>query len=883
MTDISRVVVGVVRIVFTGLSWIVRVLATILLFIAVTGLFLALIFAVYVKFDLSPHIDLDLTTVDMAENSQIYYIDKYSGDAIPLQTIYAAENSVWVTYDQLPQNLIDAAIAIEDQRFERHQGVDWYRTGGAFIQSFLGGGDMYGGSTITQQLIKNITEDDEVTVSRKLTEIFRALEFEQHYTKKTIMEWYLNNIYFGERCKGAETASLEYFGKDVWDLSLAECASLIGITNNPSLYDPYISEDTRENNKERQELVLDQMYKQGKISKQEMDAALAQTLVFQEAEVEEQEDEVYSWFIDQVIYDVTADLAKKYSITEESARLLLSTGGYKIYSTIDPHIQAIAEGVYEDLSNLPGYYSRYNQQLQSAITIIEPHTGDIVAIIGGVGQKTESMIWSRASMTVRSPGSSIKPITVYGPAIEEGLITPASVYDDAPVKFGEEYGGAYPKNQNNSYRGLTTITYAVQASLNTVAVRVVDEMGPEVSFDYAVNHFGITSLVDRRETSDGRVLTDIGLGSMALGGLTDGVSTRELTAAYATYANDGLFNPARTYTQMVDREGKVILDNTGRTTEAVSQRTVYYMNQLLTNVVTNGTGVQAQLDNMTVAGKTGTTSDDNDRWFVGYTPYYAAAVWVGYDTPEEISIDSYTNPALWMWRLVMEKVHENLPYAEFETNVETVTEAVCLDSGKLVSSACQSDRRGSRGTYATFVVGDEPKEYCHLHVFQSICKDSGSPPNEYCPEESVGYVGMLDYLRQFPMPGIYVGDQSYMVGQLYHSLDPGMYLASGSMAYSCTVHDENTPKPEDEKDPDEKDPDEKDPDEKDPDEKDPDGKDPDIVGPPPDQPSPSGHLNPLPEPTSTSSPEPSPPEPTPSDDIPTDPSEEETDWTIEYE
>ncbi|MBR6812723.1 MAG: PBP1A family penicillin-binding protein [Oscillospiraceae bacterium] len=676
----QRVVSGVFRIGGTALSWFSRILGTVLLILAMTVLFLALIFTLYIKYDLQPGLELELTDIDLAESSQIVYVDKLTGEEIEMQTIYSEENRIWVKYDQLNPYLIDAAISIEDQRFERHQGVDWHRTAGAFVTMFLSMSNSFGGSTITQQLIKNLTKDDDVTVQRKLTEIFKAIEFERRYTKNTIMEWYLNTIYFGEQCNGAETAALKYFGKDVWDLTLAECASLIGITNNPSLYDPYISEKTREANKARQEDVLWAMLEVGKIDRAEYDEAMAQTLVFTSKEAEYDESRVYSWFEDQVVYEVTQDLADHLGVTYKAASLLLSTGGYTIYATIDPEIQAIVDEVYSDVSNLPGYTSIYNQQLQSAIAIVEPSTGNIVAIAGGVGEKTQSLIWNRATQTTRSPGSSIKPITVYAPAIEEGLITPATVYDDTPLEFNspDAANGLYPKNQNNSYRGLTTVKYAVQASLNTVAVKVVNDITPEVSYRYATEKFGLTTLVESRVTESGYTFSDIGLSSMALGGLTDGISVAELSAAYATFANDGYYNAPRTYTHVVNSKGETVLDNSAAAVEALSQRTTYYMNQLLVNVVQNGTGTRAKLDNMTVAGKTGTTSDDHDRWFVGYTPYYSAAVWVGFDTPEEVNVDSSTNPALAMWRLVMERVHAELEFKDFSSELETQTAAVCL-------------------------------------------------------------------------------------------------------------------------------------------------------------------------------------------------------------
>ncbi len=783
LAGIYRVVRGILRIVFTGLIWAVRTVGTLLLLLITTLLFLALIFSIYVKYTLEPNLGLDLRNFGPAESSKIVCIDSSTGEETELQTIYAAENRIWVSYDALPQYLKDAAIVIEDKRFERHQGVDWHRTGGAFVTMFLGMRDTFGGSTITQQLIKNLTLEDQVTVQRKLSEIFNALEFERHYTKETILEWYLNTIFFGESCYGAETASYKYFGKGVSDLSLAECASLIGITNNPSLFDPYISEKTRQNNKDRQEEVLRQLFLEGKINRSQYDKAMSEKLVFRSADSQDKEKQVYSWFEDQVIYEVTRDLAEKMGISYEAAGLMLSTGGYTIYATIDQRIQAIADEVYLDLNSLPGYTSIYNQQLQSAISIIEPSSGNVVAMVGGMGKKEQSLLWNRATQTKRSPGSAIKPITVYAPAIEERLITPATVFDDTPLIFNspDSSNGLYPKNQNNSYRGLTTVKYAVQQSLNTVAVKVTDLMTPEVSFNYATQRFGLTSLVDSRESSDGRILSDIGLGPMALGGLTDGVSVEELTAAYAAFANDGYYNAPKTYTKMLNKEGDVILDNSGQTIEAVSQRTVYYINQLLNNVVQNGTGVRAKLENMTVCGKTGTTSEDKDRWFVGYTPYYAAAVWVGYDTPEEIKIDSSINPALGMWKLVMEKVHAGLEFAEFPANVKTVQRAICLDSGKLATDVCRADLRGSRAAYFTFVEGDEPKTYCATHILVNWCTLSNSPSNAFCPLETVKKVGILNLLRKFPVSYIFVADQQYTVEFIKDT---------------CALHSESTPPPE---------------------------------------------------------------------------------------
>jgi penicillin-binding protein 1A len=325
---------------FGGILRVIGVLGktvgTVLLIIITTGLVFACIFAFYVKFNLSSELDITLTNYDLSESSVIYYVDDETGLSYELQTLYGSENRVVVQYADIPKNLINAAVAIEDKRFYTHQGVDWYRTAAAVFNMFLRQEDTFGGSTITQQLIKNLTGLDQVTVKRKLVEIFQALELEKKYTKDQIMEWYLNTIYFGERCYGVETASYEYYGKDVYELSLAECAALIGITNNPSMYDPYISDKTLANNKERQVNILNEMLEQGKISQEEYDQAVSEQLVFQrgsdkEAQDDSQQNSVYSWFVDEVIRDVTSDLMTKFGINEAAAQMMLYTGGYSIY------------------------------------------------------------------------------------------------------------------------------------------------------------------------------------------------------------------------------------------------------------------------------------------------------------------------------------------------------------------------------------------------------------------------------------------------------------------------------------------------------------------------------------------------------------------------
>ena len=485
-----------------------KVVGTVLLTAFLAFLIFACLFAVYVKNDLSQQAEWAADSFSLDQTSVIYYEDPTTGKYEVLQTLYGGSNSTWVEYDDIPKNLIHACIAIEDKRFEKHQGVDWVTTLRACFKMFLGKSEA-GGSTITQQLIKNLTGEKEVTVRRKLVEIYRALEFEKTHTKKDIMEWYLNIIPLGENCKGVQSASRVYFGKDVKDLSLAECASLIGITNNPSRYDPYISAENTSKNKERQEVILDQMLKQGYINQEQYDEAVAEELVFtnNSRENADTSDDYYSWFEDQVIRDVVSDLCDKTGYEYDIVYKMVMTGGYQIYSTINPDVQAAVDKVYEDLKSLPATAS--SQQLQSGIVIVDNTTGDVVALAGGVGKKQGSLVWNCATQSLLSPGSTIKPVAVYAPAIELGLITPATVLDDTPYSFTDT--ATWPKNLDSTYRGLVSVKEAVAESLNTIPVKLVAQMTPEYSYSFAKDKMGLSTLVSSytlgarpRQSDEGR-------------------------------------------------------------------------------------------------------------------------------------------------------------------------------------------------------------------------------------------------------------------------------------------------------------------------------------------------------------------------------------------
>ena len=710
------------------------------------------------------------------ETSFIYAYDKQLGDYVELRQINATENRVWADYEEIPEAIIQAAVAIEDKRFWEHEGVDWMRTISAAGMMFLGGGSVYGGSTITQQLIKNITQEDQVTVRRKLTEIFRALNFEKNSSKEEILCWYLNTIYLGEGAYGVKSAAKVYFAKDLNELTVKECACLVGITNNPSRFDPYIFP---KNNEERTRTILQQMYEQGYIKTQEeYDRISDQELVFQngtgkketylcqscgfegtikkytavedengeevegaylcpscgtEQHFDVEKGDYYSYFEDQVVRDVIADLMEAKGITETAASRELQTGGYIIYSTIDLDAQAIVDQIYEDPSNVAATYS--SQQLQSAIILIDNSTGDIIAMSGGIGEKEGSLTWNRATQSHLSPGSSIKPLTVYGPAIEYGIITPGSAYEDSAYEpYSKMIGSNWPQNDSRTYAGWMLVNTGVVRSLNTIAVKVLADLTPEKSYEFATTQLGLTSLVASEEIN-GREFTDISLAPLGMGQLTNGLTVREVASAYASFPNQGIYRRARTYTKVVDSKGNVVLENSQDEHRAFSEHTAWYITYMLHNAVLGGTATLAQMPNTPVAGKTGTSSGDKDRWFAGYTPYYTAVVWCGYDDPETIRLVVSGSPAVKLWKAVMTKMMEGLPYQDFPmpTDEAFVSVSVCSETGLLAGKDC------TPATIRLFA-SDVPKKTCTNHKgFEvELCypdasnKDYRCVANDYC-------------------------------------------------------------------------------------------------------------------------------------------------------
>ncbi len=763
---------------FTSSKWFV--LRTCLLICACTFVICATVFLGYML-SLDSKIDIEVEAMKLNYSSIVYYLDD-DGNEHEFERLYDSQNRTWVNLEDMPTYLKDAAVAIEDHRFEKHNGVDWTRTFSASVNLFFKFKSDYGASTITQQLVKNLTGDNQDSVKRKLQEIMRALYLERHYDKDTILEMYLNTIYLGEGCYGVGTAAQAYYGKDVSQLTLAESAALVGITNLPTYYNPYINP---ENNKTRRTNIINRMYELKMISEEECNAAKNEEISFNTEKRNDPSANVQSYFVDQIIEDLVDDLVEECGYSENVALRTIYSGGLKIYATVKPEIQSAMDAVFEDSSVFPKYSG--SVQPECAMIMLDPITGDIVGMRGGRGEKSGARILNRATQSKRPPGSSLKPISVYAPALEYGIITPFSVEDDAPLTVLNN--SAYPKNETRVYSGRTTILEGVKQSLNTVSMRTLEKLSIERSYNFLTANLGVTSLSKKGDKN---------LAPLALGQLTNGITVLEMAAAYAPFANGGTYYEPRTYTKVLDSNGEVLLEKEISPIKAMSKKTATYMSYMLQNVVSGGTGTYAKLNRgMPAAAKTGTSNNDEDRWFVGYTPYYVGAVWFGYDKPKYIS--KSLSPALTVWKQVMNKVHTNLPVKSFESNEEFKYVNVCSVSGLLPSEACALDPRGSRVIGGYFHKDDIPTSTCSSHITVDIDTSTNMLASEFCPTENRKTVALMDLDRFFPLSGVVVNDEQYV---LHDSEAPtGQFnFASGvtnPMNSVCTAHT-YTPPTEDE-------------------------------------------------------------------------------------
>lgn len=720
----------------------------------------------------------------------------YDKDGNEIAQIKGSENRVLVEHSEIPDNMRNAFIAIEDSRFRSHNGMDIKRFVGAAMEYIITFGNAsYGGSTITQQLVKNITGNEESTIKRKVQEAWQAMALENVLTKDQILDNYMNRITTGSGVYGVQAAAKKFFNKDVKDLSLAECACIAGITKSPGLYDPTLGEKNKARNKDRQETILDEMLRQGYISQNEHDEAIAEQLKFYQPKDEDKKSSasVQSYFVDYVLTQVKKDLMKKYNLSSDAASIKIYNSGLNIYTTQDSNIQKIMTEEFTNIKNFPANekISNPDMQAQGAMIVVDPATGQIRGMYGQYGTKEVSFALNRATDMKRQAGSSFKPIAVYAPAIDLGLITPGTVIDDVPVYMDNSKPNIpYPTNADSgTYEGLITIRKAITKSQNVVAAQVFrDYLKPENSIKYLkkVN-------IDR--PNEGYI-------SMALGGLQDGVNPLDMAAAYVPFVNQGMYIEPIAYTKVTDDKGNVLLDKKQdqKSNVAYKETTAFLMTSMMKDVVTSGTASKngyGTVKNKSgkvipTAGKTGTTEYNKDKWFVGFSPYYVGATWYGYNTPKSLKSSEYYQ-ALAIWNKVMNRIHTNLEVKDFDAAPEgIVKKSICIDSGKLPGPYCASDPRGSRIKTEYFAKGTEPKDECDVHILAKVdisSKDIYGRPllaTEYCPpnlvQEKVFIRRPVPYLPKDPSNK----SLASAIKDWMYELPQGEY---------CTIHNASTSHP----------------------------------------------------------------------------------------
>lgn len=729
-----------------------------------------------------------------------------------------AENSnrVPVTMDQIPQDLADAFVAIEDERFYEHNGIDIKGIVRAGVVAISTGFDRKeGASTITQQLIKNTvltTWTQEKTlaeqVKRKVQEQYLAIQLERNTNDKSkILEQYMNTINLGQNTLGVQAASKRYFNKNVWELTLSECATIAGITQNPSRYNPISHPD---NNVERRAKVLNNMLEQGYISQAEYDTAIADTDAvydrIQTANVAVEESSVDSYYADAVKEAVLDDLIQA-GYSETQAYVMVYSGGLSIYAAQDPDIQKICDEVCSNEENYPdgtrwllsykltyrttnekkeeeivnvssemfktwqqengnaGFNLLYDSQdaasesietykqatlpadaeiigevisltpqPQISLVVMDQNTGYVAAMVGGRGTKEGNRTLNRATDTARQPGSTFKILAAFAPALDSAGMTLADVQVDGP--FNYDSGRPVSNWYDTGYRGICSLRDGIRDSLNIVTVKTLTQITPRLGYEYLLN-FGFTTLVDGEE-KNGKIYSDI-TQSLALGGITNGVTNMELTAAYACVANNGQYIEPKLYTIVKDHDGNVILDNTvTESRQVIKPSTAFLLTDAMVDVVTSGTGTSVNFGGMSIAGKTGTTSDYNDVWFSGYTPYYTCSTWTGYDNNTKLRKGEERNLAKKLWREVMSQVHEGLENKAFSQPADIVTQTVCAKSGKLPNDALC----GSTLKVEYFTPDTVPTETCDVHYQGTVCAYSAMPASEGCPFATVGVLEM---------------------------------------------------------------------------------------------------------------------------------------------
>lgn len=621
--------------------------------------------------------DVDLHTLKLDLTSFIYVNDE-NGNPVEYQSVYAGESRIWVDYDNIPEAMKNAIIAIEDKRFYDHKGVDWIRTGGAVLNLATGGGNSGagGGSTLTQQLIKNLTNRNDVSITRKVTEIFSALEFEKRYSKSEILEAYLNVVNFGSGTNGVQAAAKLYFNKDIKDCSIAQCAAIAAIPNNPVWYTPLVYP---ENNKERRENILDQMHQQGMITQEEYDQAMqesaAMTFVGYTDDNVVDNVPIDDWYVEAMLNDVAEDLAEALNVDEDNAMYMLMHNGYKIYSAMDVETQRMAEEVLSTPELMPP-----DEDIQFGYVMME-YDGRVLASVGQRGKKEGNQLWDFTTSDDRLPASSFKPLSAYAPAIDKGLLNYSSLVLDQPLKNIPGTEGEWPPNWYTGYKGQIPVEYALEISSNAAAAQTVNLLGLENSFDFVTNTLHLDSL---------KAPEDLTYSAMATGAGYHGVPVRDMTAAFQIFGNGGVYNEPYMYYYVEDNNGNVVLDNRNKQGEqAIKSTTATIMRHLLQNVTTGaeGTGGMAKVPGWLTYGKTGTTDENEYNWFIGGTRHAVAGLWCGYETPAPIGYE--TNYSKTVWREIMTRyLADKDPNDDFIDDPNVVSRAYCKQTGKLAGDKC---------------------------------------------------------------------------------------------------------------------------------------------------------------------------------------------------
>ena len=680
-------------------------------------------------------IDLDDYRANQQQTSIIYGYDK-DNKPVELLRLHGAQNRVWIDYEDIPQDMIDAFRDLEDKRFNEHNGVDWVRTIFGVIKNHF----KHGGSTITQQLIKNLTGENNRDISRKFYEILNALNLERFYSKERIMEAYLNTIYLGNGCYGIKTAAEEYFGKDVEDLNVAECASIAVITKAPADYDPFTE---LEDHISRQQDCLYLMYENGTLTEKEYKEAEKYELIFTNSEkykgsqvTKDDDDEDLteeevikfnqsiddtknaSYYVEYVIDSVIEDLQEEYDLTYNEAWRKVFFGGLRIYTAVDMEAQEIAERVYENRETFPESDDK-PENAQSAITIMD-YSGRVVAMVGGAGKGKTFRGLNRAADSPRQPGSAIKPLSVYAPVIENNVATWSTMVQNYGIRLGSSrwpvnYGGSY-----GSAKSFVTVQYALQVSYNTVPAQLVRRLGIDPCLDFLVDDLKISTLV----TDEDNPNYDGNYSSICVGGVSEGMTTLEMTAAYAMFGNNGYYFEPYCYYKVTNNDGSEILltDGDSKGEQVLSESTAGVMRHMLRTVSYSGTGSGNRIPGVDNFCKTGTTSDEKDRWYVGGTPYYVAAVWYGYDKPKEIKGVS-GNPAGRIYKKILTELHEDLPDKSFPSASGVVARKYCKITGDLAAATCTQT---ATGYYRSSKIPPTCKNCAMIHAIGSEIPDEAT-------------------------------------------------------------------------------------------------------------------------------------------------------------